>query len=464
MAGTTFAQAMGIVVAPLLTRLYSPEDFGTVAYFVSILGIFSVVANGRYELAIVLPENDEDSANLLTISIVSAAVISVVAVILVALFRVELANSLNAPQLQNLLWIFPISLLLTGVFQPLSYWCVRRNQFKRLSLRTVSQSLVAQTLQVGTGMTLHLGATGMIAGTLFGQMAAVGYLVWQIARDEGKKIFAMINVVNLKQTLRRYKRFPLFDSWSGLLNTVSTMLPTLLLGYFFQPAIVGYYSLGQRVLTMPMSILGGSVAQVFSTRAVEAKRNGDLADLTLKLFRKLMEIGLVPIVLITLIAPDLFTVIFGAKWVTAGHYIRWLAIWLFLVFISSPLSVLYSVLEKQREGLIVNVVMFSTRLVALIVGGMSGDAFFAIKLFGIVGAFLWLFNCAYIIHIAGVSIRAAFLEMLRQMFFGLAFAIFPIGIWYVNTSSWHFLMAGIFSGIAYLLLLMYRAKFSGGCL
>jgi len=239
------------------------------------------------------------------------------------------------------------------------------------------------------------------------------------------------------------------------------MLPALLLGYFFTPAVVGYYALGHRVLAMPMGVVGGSIAQVFFPRANEAKRSGNLDQLTLEMFQRLLAIGFVPILLITIVAPDLFAVIFGARWLIAGEYVRWLSLWLLFVFISSPLSNLYSVMERQRDGLIVNIIMFSTRLLALIIGGIKGDALFTIALFGITGAILWIFNCTYILHLAGVPARKAYITILRQVIRGTPYALLLVAVWVVSNNSLAFVLAGIGSGIIFLIVQAYRIKKTG---
>src|SRR5690554_6729775 len=137
MTGTTFAQALMILVAPILTRLYSPEDFGVFALYTSILGIIAVVACWRYELAIVLPEKDEDAANLLVLSICICFGMAVLTLILVALFRNPLASLFGVPKLAPWLWFMPLSLIATGLFQAFNYWSTRRRQFRRLAIRQI---------------------------------------------------------------------------------------------------------------------------------------------------------------------------------------------------------------------------------------------------------------------------------------------------------------------------------------
>lgn len=461
MTGTTFAQILTIIVAPILTRLYGPEDYGVSALYTSILGIFTVIACWRYELAIVLPKQDKDAANVMALSISICFGMAALTLVLVAFFRIPIANILGAPELAPWLWFMPFSLIAAGLFQAFNYWSTRRKQFGRLAARTITQSTATAGAQLGAGAILNPGPGGLIGGSIFGQLLATGQLAWQIIRDEGSTLRSFINKVDIKKMLIRYKEFPIFSSWSGMLNTASSMLPALLLGYFFSPTVVGLYTLGHSVLAMPMNVVGRSIAQVFFPQAAEARRNGDLSKLSLEMFQRLLSIGFIPIILITVVAPDLFAIIFGTRWWTAGEYVRWLSLWLLFVFISSPLSNIYSVLERQREGLIVNFIMFSTRLLALVIGGIKGDALFTIALFGVTGAVLWIVNCIYIMHLAGVNARKAYAAISNQIIRAVPYALLPIIVWYISHNSVAFVLAGIGAGIVFLLEQAYHMKKEG---
>jgi lipopolysaccharide exporter len=458
MTGTTIAQVLIIIVAPILTRLYGPEDFGVSALYASILGIFAVVACWRYELAIVLPEKDKDAANVLVLSIFMCFGMAALALVLTALFRIPVANLLGAPELAPWLWFLPLSLIAAGLFQAFNYWSTRRKQFRRLAARTITQSTVTAGAQLGVGAVLNPGPGGLIGGSIFGQLIATGQLAWQIIKEEGNILRSYINKVDIKRMLIRYKKFPIYSSWSGMLNTASAMLPALLLGYFFNPTVVGHYTLGHQVLAMPMGIVGGSIAQVFFPQAAEARRSGNLDKLTLEMFQHLLAIGFVPILLITVVAPDLFAIIFGERWWIAGEYVRWLSLWMLFNFISSPISNIYLVLERQREGLIVNFIMFSARLLAVITGGIKGGALFTIALLGTTSAILWIFNCTYIMHLAGVAIRKAYTAILKQIIQGVPYALLPIIVWYSSNNSLAFVLAGICAGIIFLLVQAHRIK------
>jgi O-antigen/teichoic acid export membrane protein len=458
MTGTTFAQALIILASPILTRLYGPGDYGIAALYTSILAILTVVACWCYQFAIVLPENDEDAANLLALSVLICFGMAALTLVLAALFRIPIAKLLSAPKLAPWLWLMPLSLLEAGLFQTLNYWSTRRKQFARLAARTITQSAVSVSTQVVAGFALHPGMGGLISGTIIGTLTATGQLAMQIFRDEGNILKSYINRADIKRMSIRYREFPIYSSWGVLLNSASYMLPVLLMGYFFSPAVVGYYALGNSVMSMPMNVVGGSIAQVFFPRATEARRSGTLDHLTLEMFQRLLSIGFVPILLITIVAPNLFAIIFGARWLIAGEYVRWISLLLLFAFISSPLSGVYNVMERQRDFLIFNVVLFSTRILVIIIGGIEGNALFTIALFGITGAILYIFLCIYILHLAAVPMWKTLTAIMNQLIQGVPYALLPVLVWYGSKNSLAFVLAGIAAGLIFLLVKAYRLK------
>jgi lipopolysaccharide exporter len=463
MTGAVLAGTIGIIVVPLLTRLYKPEDFGLLAIYTSLLGVLTVVACWRYELAIVLPEKTEDAANLLLLCVIICLGMGFITFLMVVIFRSPLSELLGAPELAQWLWFLPLSVIAAGLFRLLNYWSIRQSHFKRLTARQITQSSVTAVAQIGAGiLCTSANAGGLISGAIIGQLAATGRLGWQIQSDEGKFIRNSLSRSSFVRVFRRYNKFPLYDVWSAFSNTASTMLPAVLLSYFFTPAVAGFYALGYQVLAAPISVAGASIAQVFFPLANGAWRTGDLDKITLKMFERLLVVGFVPILLITIVAPDLFAVIFGAQWVTAGEYVRWISIWLLFVFISSPLSHIYSIMEKQREGLIVNIAMFSSRLIVLLIGGIKGDALFTIELFGVTGAVLWIFNCIYIQHLAGVSAGDILLAIIKQTLYGLPYAAIPILTYLGTQKSLAVVLAGMVAGISFLIMNIHRVKKAGG--
>lgn len=396
--GTAIAQAICVIISPVITRLYSPNDFGLSALFSSIIGIFCLIACLRYEMAIMLPREDKDAANLLALSLLIAIFFSILILPFIWLAGQLLSYLLKSPGLAQYLWLVPISIFFDGVFQALNYWNSRTRRFGRLSVARMFSSVAAAGTQLSAGFLGYATGGSLIIAGIVSSIVSTILLGGQIWRDDRQLLRTSINLQNMIVVLKRYKRFPIFDSWSTLLNSMSWQLPTFLLSAFFSSTVVGYYALGMMVLQLPSSLIGGAISQVFFQRAAESKFSNTLSKIVETTFLRLVMIAALPLTLLSITGKDIFIVTFGASWAEAGVYVQILAPWIFLVFITSPFSTIFSILEKQSNLLIFNMVLFVTRAGALILGGLSNDARVAIILFATVGVInyvglgLWIFD------------------------------------------------------------------------
>lgn len=405
--GTTFAQILMILSVPILTRLYSPEDFGVWALYISITSIISVIACMRYDYSIMLPESDKDAVNLLGLSFLAVLIISSLTLPAIWYFKQHILNILNSPQMGNYLWLVTPFVFVNGMFLALNSWNSRTKKFKRLSLARVSSSISTTGTQVGFGLSGSSTAGGLIGGSIVGLSVTTFVLGGQIWRDDKNLIKENIGWKKIYDGIKRYRKFPLIDSWSALMNTISWQLPAFLLAAFFSPVVVGFYSLGFRLLQLPMSFIGGSISQVFFQRASRAKSDGTLDSLVENVFRLLVVIGMFPILILTIVGSDVFTVIFGEAWAEAGVYAQILSIWAFIWFISSPLSTIYVVMEKQQFGFLYNLLNLTTRLLSLTIGGLLGSARIALVLFSISGILIYGYLCLKMMYYSGVKTSIA---------------------------------------------------------
>ncbi|HHV34617.1 MAG TPA: oligosaccharide flippase family protein [Syntrophomonadaceae bacterium] len=402
--GTTFAQLIVVLASPLLTRLYGPEAFGFLTIFTSISSILGVIACMRYELAIMLPKTDEEAANLLGLCLLCVAVVSGLTIPALYIGGDALVSLLGAPGLAPYLTLIPPFVFINGVFLALNYWNSRTRHFGRLSVARVTSTFATIGTQLGAGFAGYATGGSLIGANLVGVSISTGALGGQIWRDDRVLLCRSISRQGMISGLKRYKKFPLIDSSSALLNTVSWQLPAFLLAAFFSPAVVGFYALGFRMLQLPMSLIGSSIAQVFFQRASEARSDGTLPLLVENVFRVLVVIGIFPVLTVTIVGPELFAVIFGDVWVEAGLYAQILSIWAFVWFISSPLSTIWIVLEKQEFGIRVTLLNFITRIISLVLGGISGSPVVALLLFAMSGFFVYGYLNVKLMVLSGVKL------------------------------------------------------------
>lgn len=401
-SGTAFAQFLAIIATPILTRFYSPDDFGLLTLFVSICGVLGVITCMRYELSIMLPKSDEEAVNLLGLSLFITSIISSLTVPVIWFGGQQFLSIISLPQLRSYLWMIPPFTFISGVFLSANYWNSRNKHFQRLSIARINRSIITTGIQLVAGFCGYATGGILIGANVAGQLLSTLILSCQIWRND-ISLLRSISWEKMIYGLKKYRKFPLVDTWSSLLNTISWQLPSFLLAYFFSPAVVGFYSLGFQLLHLPMSFIGQSISQVFFQRAAESKSNGTLSSLVENVFRFFLIIGMFPVLTLTIIGDDVFNLVFGNNWTEAGVYTQILGLWALVWFISSPLSTLWVVMNKQEIGFKVTSLNLITRFLSLWVGGLLNNARLGLFLFSVSGILVYGYLCIKMLLISGVD-------------------------------------------------------------
>lgn len=397
--GTVGAQAIAVLAAPLLTRFYTPQDFGLLAVFVALLSLVSVVACLRYELMIPVPEDDNQAAALCVLSLAIVFVVTALVTVPILLFRHAIAGMLNTPGVADYLYLLPLATAFVGVFNILNYLAIREKAFSPLAKTKIAQSLSIVAIQLGGA---PFGTIALLAGQISGYVTGTFSLGLRSIRASWSSI-KKVRFADLQGVAKRYKNAPLFSTWSALFNSAGMQLPPIMFAALFSPAAAGMFALANRVLSMPMQLLGKSIGNVFFSASAKAQREGKLGLLVKSVHGRLAHIGMPPILAILIAGPDMFSIIFGEPWRQAGVFAQWMAPWLYLVFVTSPLSTLFEVLDRQASGMVFQAILLIVRSSAIAVGAAVGDLPTAIALFGIGSAACWLGNLAWSLRICGNS-------------------------------------------------------------
>lgn len=404
--GNAAAQVISFISAPVLSRLYAPADYGVSTMFFSIITTVSVFAMGKYEMGLVLPKEDTEAVdlfNLCAILLVSSAAIASVALFLTkdslaALLHLDLPSWAYA--------IIPLSLLLIGFNTLLGNFATRFKEFKAIASRKVSQSVFGFLVNLSGGL-LGWGGVGLIIGNTVGQSAGFVSL-WRLTRARTKDLHHRSRRSELAKVAREYKKFPLFNVASSFFNVFSWQLPAFMLGAFFDSGVVGYYGMGFRLVQLPISLLSSALAQVFFERAARAKRDGsmeELAAVTKRIYPLLFFYAALPVAFLGGLGREAVTFFLGASWATSARYLQILLPWIFVWALSSPLSSLLVVLNRQGTGLILNIVIFATRFLSLYIGGRSQRVELALGLFSATGVVTYGWLAVWILLRSGLSLR-----------------------------------------------------------
>ena len=381
--GTTIAQALSFLFSPIQTRLFSPEVFGELSVFGSITGIVGIIICLRYELAIVLPKDDDESFALYKLALLFAAIVSGLAGIVFLLWRTQIYTSFNAATLSQYWYYVPVVLFLTGVIQASNYWLTRQRKFKVLSINKVAPVIATNVLSIGLGLAGNVDLGARLVAVLVGNIVNIAVIYSSIAPElkKAKEKKRFKNAVLLK----KYKNFLVYDIWGALINNLSWMIVPILMNSYYGSFAAGQYSIGMRVIQIPASIIGASISQIFLKNASEKKYNAQLYPYSISIIKKLLLYTAPLLIGIAILGRPLFSFIFGNEWVVAGIYTQILAPWALLWFCASPMHSLFTITQKQNVYLVFSVINLGSRFVSLYLGKMLQNDFWGLGFFSISG-------------------------------------------------------------------------------
>ncbi|ENV52139.1 O-antigen flippase Wzx [Acinetobacter junii CIP 107470 = MTCC 11364] len=358
--GTAFAQVIGLICLPILTRLYSPEDYTILGVYIAIVSILSVIACLRLEIAIPIPDSDREAKDLLLLAFIINIVFVVFLYIFLALLHPFLEGFHVIQQLSFWIWFIPIGVLLSGIYSTLQYWSTRKKRFREIAKTRMTQAIS------GNGASLVVGTTsGSFGGLILGQLFSFGGGLLRLSRSTYSDIRQIKEKENLKGTFYKYKDFPKYSTFEALANISALQLPLIIIASFFIGPEVGYLMLAMKVLGIPMGLIGGAMSQVYLAHAPEFYKKGELYSYTISILKKLLKIVIIPFLLLAISSPYIFTFIFGKEWSGLGNYILIMIPWYFMQILSSPISMALHIIGKQKIALVLQVFGFLLRVVVL---------------------------------------------------------------------------------------------------
>ncbi len=341
------AQIVGLVVYPILTRLYSQGDFGLLSLFLSIAGVLVLLSTAEYQYAIVLPADDKKARAVSHVAAFILVMMTIVILLSIPFAR-PIANLFNAPDLAKWWWLMPVYVVLIGLWNILNYIYIRSAQFTRISGYQISQSILNAGSKVGFGYAGFLSG-GLIVSSVIAPLVSV---VASIALGWRKCLSAFVAPCmkdEYRLAAREYRNFPVFNLPRSLVNTIGLSLPIWLLTPTFGTEQVGLLSLALLTAFAPLNIIARACYQVFYQRVSElVQQRLSIRPLLLKFILYTIGLTLLALAVIYFFVPQLVTILFGAKWLETAEIIRRLYPSLVFVPICGTICFLSDVFSKQK--------------------------------------------------------------------------------------------------------------------
>lgn len=457
--GTTLAQAVAILISPILSRLFEPDAFGLAALFGSITMTIGLVGCLSYQLAILLPKDDETAADLLALCFTVMAAMTLVVAAVTAVAGETLLTLTGAADLAPYKWLIPAGTLTVTAALPFRYWASRHNRFTSIGAATAGASFMNAAATLGAGLLGWTSGVSLTVARLPGKAAAPAVLAWRFLRDDLTFCLRRWSASGMWQAAKRYKKFPLMTSWTQLLNMASRQAPVILIAGFFGPAAAGLYALGRRVITLPSTLIATSILEVFFQRGAAKQASGeDLSSLVRNVATRLITVGLLPMLIIGMAGPDLFGFVFGENWREAGLYAQYLVPFVFMMFVTSPLNSILMILERQGLHLLLNIGFAVVMIGSLVVGGLLiKEPLWTLSLFGAGGAIYKVLVLTVCLRMAQARMAPLATHLLQQLLWASpTIAIIATVQWGLDAAPVYVFVAAVIASVPYISVVLRR--------
>ncbi len=441
--GNGLAQAINVVGTLLLAHLFAPEAFGSFALFITVVSFLAVLGGARYELAIMLPEQDSDAANVLILSVLALCGICGVSLVLVASLHSSIGKLLGDPHLGLWLWGAPFAIFVNSLYSILGVWYGRMKRFHKLATARVWQSMGIILGQLAL-LHVHPGGFALVGGWVLGQTLGTAILVVQFFYYDGRFVRMARDWRTVRACAKQYRNFPIYKGPYSFVANASSQLIPVILRLFASLDVVGLYSMSARAVYLPVTLIASSMNDVFYEKAATELKKGGLEKFVTRLLRTQVVLAAPWLVLAAFDAKLVFGLVLGAKWIPAASYAAVLAFASFVFFLTAWLDRLFDIRGHQKLSLILE---FSGNIMSL--GGLTlalwlhpGSTVTAVMVYAgvqVVYSAVWLM---FAYHVAEFGV-GKLVALLRDAVLSLAFAGLLMGGIHMIFHGWPALAGSI---------------------
>ena len=375
--GTLIAQIISIALSPVLSRIFSPADFGLYSIFINLAATTAIASTFRYEMAVMLPQNEEEAINVVSLSFIISFIFSIIVFLIFQLSGKALLQFIHAEEISYYIPFLALYVFFFGTMNTLNYWLSRVKMFTQLSAGKVAQSAGTSLFSIAL---FYFGYEqgGLILGAILGQIS-IGTMYLLFFRKDWLRLKVHVSRNKMKELFKRYIHFLTFNTPHSFLNVVQDLIVAGLIKFYFGNAAAGFFFMSCRILKLPAGIIGAATYQVFYQRINELFPDGKAVQHRVaKVYKQLLLLS-IPIFGVILIGgPFLFALAFGKEWHEAGVFSQILVPTLLLSFVLAPISAVTVVTRMQHFAIYIGVADIILRTASLLIGGYYHSIYIAL--------------------------------------------------------------------------------------
>ncbi len=392
-SGSAVSQIIVLLASPILTRIFTPSDFGSSALFLSICSILIVIITGRYEMAIVQTKKNYDAISLMIISL-SLALLSSILIYIFYIFFKQSSFFINLnKQLDGFILLIPLFIFVLVAHKVLTNYMNRNKYYKLIALNQISQSFSQVSFKLIYGFLL-VPTNGIILGNFIGQAIALFLFIYRFLMTKVKRAVYYIAIKRIRYNLKYFKEFPKILLFSDLVNVIAIQLPFLLTSYYYSNTQLGYLSLAYAMSSAPLAFIGTSLSRVFRQQsASDYNKLGRCDILFTKMFKKLVIYLTLPFIILFFSAPYLFEIVFGNQWAESGKMVQILIVMFYFQFFARIFNYLYILTNHQKANFKIQLVLLVGTYLSFSIGYLLfQNISFSLLFFSVIYTLIYIYT------------------------------------------------------------------------
>ncbi len=402
-SGNALALLLPFLLAPLISRIYTPEDFASYELFVKLVTLVAVAASLRFEFAILLPKERDEALAITRLCFRVLIWVTLISGTAFIVMRGPISRLLNNADIAHLLWLFPVGVFSLGALNIMNQYLIRDRSFKEASLAKITSAAGNNVGKYGLGLFMA-NPLGLTIGHILGAVIPLAFMA-RLKRLRRVVLHKRDERYGATALMRKYRDFPLVNSTHAFFQEGQQTLLLALISAYYGELALGLFAFSLRYLRVPLVVFGTSISQVLNEKWARDLNEGKrIRQSVIRVLLGLTALAIIPFTVLFFFGEPIFAFVFGERWAEAGLYAEIMAPWLFFNFTVSPISTIPILLKRQGAFFRIAVVAAILSLSALWYMGLEGFAFTEVLwVLTFINAGIMVYIMLWLIHISGLS-------------------------------------------------------------
>ena len=391
--GTVIAQAIPMIFYPILSRLFTPTDFGVLSSLATATGIIATIMTLGYQTSIIITKDKTESINVVFLTMLLSFVISSLGFIIISAVIEYIPFYSKSPVLTKYYWFSFLTAISIVLYNLFNEWSVKYKDFKRLAYNKIINSSSISLSQLLFGVLKLLSEIGLVFGDFLGRLISALSCVFVFYKKD-KNSIKEVNIGKMKLMAKKYIDCPKYIMPAMLLNSLGASLPIFFIGTYFSQYELGLFAMAKMVIAIPSSIISLAMKDVFRQKASEEfEKRGNCKSLFIKTIKYLTLISILGFAFLFVIAPWIFSFVLGEQWLESGIYARYLIPMVAISFVTEVLAGIFIIAKKMKWELYWQLIYVVILTISLMISAHKNSIYFMLFAITISKSITYLLNC-----------------------------------------------------------------------